>query len=120
MFFVFSFLGMSSPPPFSPVLSRVYIFINLFCLDQLVNDVLGEEMEETYNEAATFWQGLKRELALAISEKQGFLNQVPSPPALARHTRMCVSVCVCVCLQACVLLLYVCAFVCVSSLVVAK
>lgn len=80
-----------------------------------MNDVLGEEMEETYNEAATFWQGLKRELALAISEKQGFLNQVPylACPGTAHA-------CVYPCVRACILLLYVCAFVCFSSLIVAK
>lgn len=44
---------------------------------QLVTDVLGEEMEEIYNEAAAFWQGLKRELAKAIAEKEGFLNNNP-------------------------------------------
>lgn len=31
-------------------------------------------MEETYNKAAAFWQGLKRELAAAIAEKAGFLR----------------------------------------------
>lgn len=39
-----------------------------------MNDVLGEEMEETYNKAAAFWQGLKRELTMAIAEKAGFLR----------------------------------------------
>lgn len=34
-------------------------------------------MEEIYNEAAAFWQGLKRELAKAIAEKEGFLNNNP-------------------------------------------
>ena len=42
---------------------------------QLVNDVIGDEMEDTYDEAAIFWQGLKRELALAVSEKMAFLKQ---------------------------------------------
>ena len=32
-------------------------------------------MEETYNEAAAFWQLLKRELARALSEKAGFLKR---------------------------------------------
>lgn len=32
-------------------------------------------MEESYNEAATFWQGLRRELTLAIAEKLEFLTQ---------------------------------------------
>lgn len=41
---------------------------------QLVNDVLSEEMEEVYNEAAAFWQGLKRELARAIAERAEFLS----------------------------------------------
>lgn len=41
---------------------------------QLVTDVLGEEMEETYNEAAAFWQELKRELARAQAEKVAFLS----------------------------------------------
>lgn len=39
-----------------------------------MTDVLGEEMEETYNEAAAFWQELKRELARAQAEKAGFLS----------------------------------------------
>lgn len=42
-----------------------------------MTDVLGEEMEEIYNEAAAFWQGLKRELAKAIAEKAAFLNNNP-------------------------------------------
>ena len=40
-----------------------------------MNDVIGDEMEETYDEAAIFWQGLKRELAQAVSEKMVFLKQ---------------------------------------------
>lgn len=40
-----------------------------------MNDVLGEEMEEAYNEAAVFWQSLKRELGQAIAEKSKFLEQ---------------------------------------------
>lgn len=40
-----------------------------------MSDVIGDEMEETYDEAAMFWQGLKRELALAVSEKMSFLKQ---------------------------------------------
>lgn len=31
-------------------------------------------MEEVYNKAAAFWQGLKRELTKAIAEKAGFLR----------------------------------------------
>ncbi|CAN0291953.1 unnamed protein product, partial [Hapterophycus canaliculatus] len=31
-------------------------------------------MEEVYNEAASFWQGLKREVARAIAEKAEFLS----------------------------------------------
>lgn len=42
---------------------------------QLVNDVLGEEMEETYNEAAAYWMMLRRELLLAIAEKEKFMNE---------------------------------------------
>lgn len=42
-----------------------------------MNDVLGEEMEEVYNEAAAFWQGLKRELAKALKEKAAFLSDNP-------------------------------------------
>lgn len=34
-------------------------------------------MEETYNEAAAFWQGLKRELGKAIAEKAAFLSNNP-------------------------------------------
>lgn len=41
---------------------------------QLVNDVLGEDMEETYNKSAAFWQGLKRELAKALAEKAAYLR----------------------------------------------
>ncbi|CAB1115009.1 unnamed protein product [Ectocarpus sp. CCAP 1310/34] len=44
------------------------------CAFELVTDVLGEEMEETYNEAAAFWQELKRELARAQAEKAAFLS----------------------------------------------
>lgn len=32
-------------------------------------------MEETYNEAAAFWQLLKRELARALSEKAEFVKR---------------------------------------------
>ena len=51
------------------------LFLLFSLRPQLVNDVIGDEMEETYDEAAIFWQGLKRELALALSEKSMFLKQ---------------------------------------------